>query len=179
MSRVYLSVVVFIIVLAIPVDGHARRPKNADTITFDPVSLVFNMLGAEYQMNLDRRSAISARGGLYFWNYPGWKSSGISVGAGYRRYLRPTAPNGLYWMVDANAVLVSASYDVWKGSETTSGLIFGPGAYFGWAKTWRNGLYVDGRLGAAYYLGGMTVRGTDFPFGGFSPVAAVGVGYNF
>jgi hypothetical protein len=177
MKSKYFAASLFILILAAPAPSHARM--GAETITVDPVSLVFNWLGGEYQHNLSPDSAMTVRAGFYFWNYSGWSSSGIMGGMGYRGYFQRAAPNGPYWEAGANMVVISAKYNVGSRNDSGSSVLLGPDASLGFAHSWPNGFYVDGRLGVNYMVGSLKVGNESFPFGGFGYGLGVGLGIRF
>ena len=177
MKKSSLAALALAIFIAFPTASHARR--GANTITVDPVSLVFNWLGGVYQHNWTYDSAMTVRAGFYFWNYSGWSSTGIMGGLGYRNYFQGTAPNGPYWEVGGNMVVISAKYDGGRSNSSGSSVLLGPDASLGFAHSWRNGFYVDGHLGVNFMVGSLTVGNEKFPYGGFGYGLGVGLGVRF
>jgi hypothetical protein len=142
-------------------------------IATNPLALAFSSLGAHYEFNLDKGSAIAINASVYFWGITGWSTFGLGVGGEYNFYFQEHAPNGWFAGPGLGFQYLSATYN-----NTSSGTFgFNINGHGGYRWIWDNGFLVDVTAGLGFTMMSLTINNITMPYGGIGPMFGASVGY--
>ena len=157
--------------------------KN-DAVSVNPLSLIFGLISGNYEHKLKPDASIT--GAVNYWSlsFADYSWTAIGVGAGYRMYFKPVAPDGWYWepRVDLESVSEKVDYTaLGYGSATGSAFFFGPGVMIGRQWVWEGGFLIDLAIGASYTIGSLDVSVGPYTqsvsLSGFGPSGKFSLGY--
>lgn len=141
-------------------------PDNS--LTLQPVGLLFGIGNVEYENLLSDTNAIAARINFFNWGLGDWNTSGIGAGVSYRFFPlhQEQAPRGLWYGPAVDILNVSSTFEGASGSSLFVSILGEVG--YKWLFGREIALVVSPFLNLGYTIGSLQIGDSSLPWGGLT-----------
>jgi len=166
----------FLFLIISPKDGLSEgSPDFKRVVSVNPLGLVLGVGNVSYEWVI--KPDFSGVGNLSFSfaKSGGWNWSAFGGGGGVKKYLKPEAPQGLWYGGEGGLLIYSAEYLGIRSSSTFISL----GGLVGYKWIVKEGFTIEPQGGLYLSLGSLEILGEGMPLGAISPGIGLNIGYAF